>query len=161
MCAEMSVDSKIYPGADGQMSSMTNMLSYFEKHGAMRVSDLHIKVGAQPVYRIDGDLVKINGRVVTEEIAKGLIYPLIGDKCVQTLKEKSSVDSSYRFGKLQFRINVFMENDGVCAAIRALGLDIPPPGDVGFPNDVWKDIIRRHYKATVRAGAVYGHHGGR
>ena len=152
MCAELSVDSKIYPGADGQVSSMTDMLNYFEKHGAMRVSDLHIKVGAQPVYRIDGDLVKINGQPVTEEIAKGLIYPLIGDKCVQTLKKRSSVDCSYRFGKLQFRINVFMENDGMCAAIRALGLDIPPPVDIGFPNDVWRDIVKLKYGLVLFTG---------
>jgi len=148
----MSVDSKIYPGADGQVSSMTDMLAYFEKHGAMRVSDLHIKVGAQPVYRIDGDLVKINGDMVTKEIAEGLIYPLIGEKCVQTVKEQSSVDCSYRFGKLQFRINVFMENDGICAAIRALGLDIPPPTEIGFPNDVWRDIVKLKYGLVLFTG---------
>ena len=152
MCAQMSVDSKIYPGADGQVSSMTDMLAYFEKHGAMRVSDLHIKVGAQPVYRIDGDLVKINGDMVTKEIAEGLIYPLIGEKCVQTVKEQSSVDCSYRFGKLQFRINVFMENDGICAAIRALGLDIPPPTEIGFPNDVWRDIVKLKYGLVLFTG---------
>ncbi|HIJ67291.1 MAG TPA: PilT/PilU family type 4a pilus ATPase [Planctomycetes bacterium] len=152
MSAEGSVDSKIYRGGDGQMSSMTDLLAYFVKHGAMRVSDLHIKVGTQPVYRIDGELAKINGDVVTEQIAKGLIYPLIGEKCIQTLKEQSSVDTSYRFGDLQFRINVFMENDGICAAIRALGLNIPPPEEIGFPNDAWSDIARRKYGLVLFTG---------
>jgi twitching motility protein PilT len=152
MCAELSVDSKIYQGAAGQMSSMTDMLTYFERQGAMRVSDLHIKVGTQPAYRIDGDLVKIKGSAVNEEVAKGLIYPLIGEKCVETLKKQSSVDCSYRLGKLQFRINVFMENDGICAAVRALGLDIPPPVDVGFPNDVWKDIVRQKHGLVLFTG---------
>jgi twitching motility protein PilT len=152
MCAEYSVDSKIYPGASGQMSSMTDMLTYFEKHGAMRVSDLHIKIGAPPAYRIDGDLVKIKGAVITEELAKGLIYPLIGAKCVETLKKESSADSSYRFGNLQFRINAFMENDGICAAIRALGLDIPPPVEIGFPNDVWRDIVRLKHGLALFTG---------
>lgn len=152
MCAEYSVNSKIYRGAAGQMSSMTDMLTYFEKHGAMRVSDLHIKIGAQPAYRIDGDLVKIKGAVITEELAKGLIYPLIGAKCIETLKKESSVDSSYRFGNLQFRINVFMENDGICAAIRALGLDIPPPTEIGFPNDVWRDIVKLKHGLALFTG---------
>jgi twitching motility protein PilT len=152
MCAELSVDAKIYHGAAGQMSSMTDMLTYFERQGAMRVSDLHIKVGTQPAYRIDGDLVKIKGAAVTEEVAKGLMYPLIGEKCVETLKKQSSVDCSYRLGRLQFRINVFMENDGICAAIRALGLDIPPPVDIGFPNDVWKDIVRRKHGLVLFTG---------
>jgi len=143
MCAEMSVDSKIYPCVDGQMSSMTDMLAYFEQQGVMRVSDLHIKIGAQPAYRVDGDLVKIEGAVVSEEVARGLIYPLIGAKCVETLKRQSSVDCSYRVGKLQFRINVFVDNDGVSAAIRALWVDIPKPEQIGFSNDVWEDIVRR------------------
>lgn len=143
MCAEMSVDSKIYPGGDGQMLSMTDMLAYFEKQGVMRVSDLHIKIGAQPAYRVAGDLVKIEGAVVSEEVARGLIYPLIGANCVETLKRQSSVDCSYRVGKLQFRINVFMDNDGVSAAIRALWVDIPKPEQIGFSNDVWEDIVRR------------------
>jgi len=34
-----------------------------------------------------------------------------------------------------------MENDGICAAIRALGLDVPKIEQIGFPNNVWKDII--------------------
>jgi len=100
-------------------------------------------IGAQPAYRVDGDLVKIEGAVVSEEVARGLIYPLIGAKCVETLKRQSSVDCSYRVGKLQFRINVFVDNDGVSAAIRALWVDIPKPEQIGFSNDVWEDIVRR------------------
>ena len=56
-----SIDEKIYPAADGAHLSMTDMLAYFEKMGAMRVSDLHIKIGTQPAYRIDGELVRLKG----------------------------------------------------------------------------------------------------
>ncbi len=56
------------------------MLEYFEKHGALRVSDLHIKVGAPPAYRIDGSLVKLKGPNVTPDMAKQLIYPLLKKK---------------------------------------------------------------------------------
>jgi len=62
------------------------------------------------------------------------------------------VDCSYRLGSLQFRINVFMENDGICAAIRALSLDIPKIEDIGFPNDVWKDIIDRKHGLVLLTG---------
>ncbi len=72
------MDEKIYPAGEGAFLSITDMLAYFEKMGAMRVSDLHIKVGTQPAYRIDGDLVRLKGGLVTETIAEGLIYPLLG-----------------------------------------------------------------------------------
>jgi twitching motility protein PilT len=151
MCAKMSIDDKVYPSGDGKLS-MTDMLTYFEKHGAMRVSDLHIKIGAQPAYRVDGDLVKLKGDVITEEIAEKLVHPLIGEKNLGLYKRDNSVDCSYQFGSLQFRINVFKENDGMCAAIRALGLDIPKPEDIGFPNPVWQDIIRRTYGLVLFTG---------
>ncbi len=64
----------------------------------------------------------------------------------------SAFTRSYRLGRLQFRINVFMENDGICAAIRALGLDIPPPEDIGFPNDVWQDIVRKKHGLMLFTG---------
>jgi twitching motility protein PilT len=122
---------------------MNDMLAYFEKMGAMRVSDLHIKIGTQPAYRIDGDLVRLKGGVVTEAIAEGLIYPLLGEKNIATLKQDCAVDCSYKYSSLQFRINAFKDNDGLTAAIRALGNDIPVPEKIGFPNSVWQDIVRR------------------
>ncbi len=48
MYKDISVDTKIYPSGDGTKLSMTDMLSYFERHGALRVSDLHIKIGTPP-----------------------------------------------------------------------------------------------------------------
>ena len=152
MSTKMSIDAKVYPSAEGMMLSMTDMLTYFEKHGAMRVSDLHIKVNAQPAYRLDGDLVKLKGNLVTEKIARQLIYPLISEKEIETLEKTRSIDCSYRFGNLQFRINVFMENDGIAAAIRALGLDIPVPEDIGFPNDIWQHIVRRKQGLVLFTG---------
>ncbi len=150
--SELTINSKVYPSSDGAMLSMTDMLTYFEKHGALRVSDLHIKIGAVPAYRIDGELVKLKGAVVTDELAKQLIFPLIGKAQVQELKNKHTVDCSYRFGNLQFRINVFKENDGICAAIRALGLDIPKLDDIGFPNSVYEDIAKQKHGLVLFTG---------
>lgn len=137
-----SIEAKVYQGSEGALS-MLDMLDYFDKYGAMRVSDLHIKPGTQPAYRIDGEIIKLKGEIVTEEVAEELIYPLMSEEKMDKLKSQYCVDCSYRRGNLQFRINVFYENDGVCAAIRALGLDVPKIEQIGFPNNVWKDIINR------------------
>jgi len=59
MAEEYSVTAKVYPTAEHDKFSILNMLEYFEKHGALRVSDLHIKVGTPPAYRVDGSLVKL------------------------------------------------------------------------------------------------------
>jgi twitching motility protein PilT len=140
--------AKVYPTENAGKYSILDMLKYFEEHGALRVSDLHIKVGAPPAYRVDGGLVKLKGPAVTPDIAKQLIFPLLKEHGLQKLQTEHSVDGSYRIGNLQFRINVFRENDGFAAAIRALALDVPPVEDIGFPNDIWQDIV------DLKAGLV-------
>ncbi|MDD5134040.1 MAG: PilT/PilU family type 4a pilus ATPase [Phycisphaerae bacterium] len=142
MGQDYSVTAKVYKTADSGDWSIEDMFEYFKKHGAMRVSDLHIKIGVQPTFRVDGDLMKLRGQVVTREIAEKLIFPLLGEKQMAEFRAKNNVDCSYQFGELQFRINVFIDNDGIVAAIRALGLDIPKLEDIGFPNDVYKDIVK-------------------
>ena len=152
MAEEYSVSAKVYPTAEHDKFSILNMLEYFEKHGALRVSDLHIKVGTPPAYRVDGSLVKLKGPNVTADMAKQLIYPLMSDDNLKKLRTQCSVDCSYRLGTMQFRINVFMENDGLAGAIRALSMDIPKIEDIGFPNDVWKDIINRKHGLVLMTG---------
>lgn len=141
MAEEYSASAKVYPTAEQGDFSILDMLNYFVRHGAMRVSDLHLKVGAPPAYRIDGDLVKLKGPSLTPETAKQLIYPLLRADTRIKFQTQHSVDCSYRLGQLQFRINIFRENDGLAAAIRALSMDIPKVEEIGFPNDVWEDII--------------------
>jgi hypothetical protein len=101
---EYNVDSKVFPAGEGVMLSIHDMLAYFEKQGALRVSDLHIKVGTQPSYRIDGDLVKLKGGVVTPDVAEKLLFPILGEKNIEFLKQNFAVDCSHRFGTIQFRI---------------------------------------------------------
>jgi twitching motility protein PilT len=152
MAEAYSETAKVYSTQNLGLFSIRDMLDYFEQHGAMRVSDLHIKVGAPPTYRIDGDLVKLKGASVTPEVAKQLIYPLLSDDNLQKLLSQHSVDCSYRLGSLQFRINIFKENDGLAAAIRALSLDVPKVEEIGFPNNVWQDIINRKHGLVLLTG---------
>ena len=152
MNEEYIASAKVYPTEQYGKFSILDMLKYFEEHGAMRVSDLHIKVGAQPAYRIDGNLVKLKGAIVTQEMAKQLLYPFLNEVNTEKFKIQHSIDCSYRLGNLQFRINIFRENDGIAGAIRALSLDIPQAEEVGFPNDVWKDIINRKHGLVLMTG---------
>jgi twitching motility protein PilT len=152
MAEEHSASAKVYPTKELGKLSILDMLKYFEKRGAMRVSDLHIKVDAPPAYRIDGDLVKLKGPTVTRQMSKQLLYPLLSNENLRKFRARHSVDCSYRLGSLQFRINIFRENDGIAGAIRALSLDIPKAEDIGFPNDVWKDIINRRHGLVLMTG---------
>ncbi|MBN2020699.1 MAG: PilT/PilU family type 4a pilus ATPase [Sedimentisphaerales bacterium] len=135
------VTTKAYTTENMGTLSIYDLLYYFEKKGAMRVSDLHIKVGMPPAYRIDGDITYLKGPPITADVAQKLIFPILSDEHLQKFQKEDDIDCSYRMGTLQFRINVFHENDGISAAIRALSLDIPKAESIGFPNNVWEDIV--------------------
>ena len=142
MTQEYSVSAKVYKNAEFGSWSMEDMLAYVKRHGVMRVSDLHIKVGVPPAYRFDGNLMKLRGDAVTKEVFEGLVFPLLGESKIAEFKANNNVDCSYHYSGLQFRINAFVDNDGPAVAIRALGSDVPKLEDIGFPNDVYKDIVK-------------------
>ena len=152
MNEQYSASAKVYSAAELGDFSILDMLHYFEEHGAMRVSDLHIKVGAPPTYRIDGSLVKLKGPPVTPPVAKQHIYPFLNEENVKKLDIQHSVDCSYRLPTLQFRLNIFKDNDGLAAAIRALSMEIPKLDQVGFPNNVWEDIVNRKHGLVLLTG---------
>ncbi len=152
MAQEYSINAKIYRTTDAGDWGIEDMLSYFKKHGVMRVSDLHIKIGVQPTFRVDGDLMKLRGEIVTREIAEKLIFPLLGEKYIAEFKAKNNIDCSYHYADLQFRINVFKDNNGIAAAIRALGSDVPKLEEIGFPNDVYKDIVKMQNGLVLLTG---------
>ncbi|MGD0785062.1 MAG: PilT/PilU family type 4a pilus ATPase [Sedimentisphaerales bacterium] len=142
MTQEYSVSAKVYKNAEFGNWSIEDMLAYVKRHGVMRVSDLHIKVGVPPAYRFDGNLMKLRGDAVTKQVFEELVFPLLGESKIAEFKAKNNVDCSYHYSDLQFRINAFVDNDGPVAAIRALGSDVPRLEEIGFPNDVYKDIAK-------------------
>ena len=85
MKEKYSASDKIYSAAGLGEFSLMDLLAYFQEHGAMRVSDLHLKVGAPPTYRIDGNLVKLKGPPLTVEVAKKLIYPFVTEEKLKKL----------------------------------------------------------------------------
>ncbi len=152
MNQQYSASAKVYSAAGLGEFSLLDLLAYFQERGAMRVSDLHLKVGAPPTYRIDGDLVKLKGPPLTQDVAQKLIYPLTTEEKLQKLDTQRSIDCSYRLGSIQFRINIFVDNDGLAVAVRALSLDIPQIEDIGFPNTAWQDIVTRKHGLVLITG---------
>ncbi len=154
MTEQNTVETKIYNATDKKALSMRDLLEYFSRHGTMRVSDLHLKVGSPPVYRIDGVLQKMKGAALSSEVLESLIRTIVSDVDWQKLNSSGSADSSYITDEMQFRLNCFMENDGPAVAIRALENNIPRLENIGFPNTAWRDIVERRHGLVLLTGVT-------
>ncbi len=152
MPESLSLETKVYAVTPDRKLSLKDLLDYFARHGSMRVSDLHLKAGCPPVYRVDGALQKMKGTPLDAETMQVLARALLSDEEMNTLQTKGSTDGSYITGNMQFRFNCFSENDGLSLAIRALESNPPAVEDIGFPNAVWRDIINRQHGLVLVTG---------
>jgi twitching motility protein PilT len=150
--AASGIDEPIYAISDTRTLSLRELLDYFLHHGRLRISDLHLKAKLPPVYRLDGNLQRLKGQPLDRETMEKIVAMLLSPAERERLRADRSVDTSLITEKLQFRINVFHDNDGPAVAIRSLESEIPPVEDVGFPNDIWRDIITRQQGLVLITG---------
>ena len=146
------MDRPIVARNDGRLLSMRRLLGFFKELGELRVSDLHLKCGCAPVYRIDGDLQRIGAEPVTAEGMQMAAEALLGPTDMELLQTDRSVDSSWMTEDMQFRLNCFYDNDGLALAIRALEQHPLAVEKIGFPNNIWRDIIARRQGLVLVTG---------
>jgi len=74
-----------------------------------RASDIHMKPGIPPVYRIDGSLVafKDSQRLMPQEI-RDIAFNIMNDKQRERFKELMDLDMAYGIpGVGRFRVNIY------------------------------------------------------
>ncbi len=160
-------DEKVYP-AQNERYSMHDLLREFadptlEVAGMPRVSDLHMKVGEPVRFRCDGELETFaGGSPLTEAMIQALIFPLLHEKHrAQLLLEFSSdVDVSYFWEeeKINFRLNLFHDRDGLACVMRMLPRRIPEIETLGFWGDeIWQELVTlKHGLVLVTGGTGNG-----
>jgi twitching motility protein PilT len=152
MVETSNLDLKLYQISETRKLSMRDMLKFFYEHGSLRVSDLHLKVDSPPNYRVDGDLQPMKGPPLDKQTVEALAHSLLTDEEWAVLIKERSVDSSYITESMQFRLNCFYDNDGLAVAIRALDPEPIAVEKIGFPNNVWMDIINQQWGLVLVTG---------
>ena len=97
-------------------------------------SDLHIKVGIPPYYRIGGELKHLESEPLAPCETKLLIEPLFTDAMRAKFEETGNVDFACNLTDGErFRVNVFRSGGNTNAAIRRVKSDIPNYSDLHLP----------------------------
>jgi twitching motility protein PilT len=101
-------------------------------------SDIHLRVGVPPSFRIDGYLNPVpNTPILTEELVERLVYSILDEEQKQILLKDKEFDFSFSFGALgRFRVNAFRERGVLAAALRFIPNEIKPIVDLGLPVTV-------------------------
>ncbi len=114
------------------MASLRELLEEMVKLGA---SDLHLTVGAPPVIRIDGKLVRTKHDMLTSEQIKKLAYSMLNEKQKMKFEQNSELDLSFGIEKMsRFRCNLFIQRGNVAVALRQIPYEIKSFEELGLPK---------------------------
>lgn len=124
-------------------------------------SDLHIKVGIPPVYRINGELRPVQADPVGEDDADHLFDPILTDELKQRFERTGNCDFAWhlpsRNGEApdRFRINLLRSGNHLHAAVRRVKADIPSYASLHLPA-VYEKIVAESNEGLVLVVGVTG-----
>ncbi len=99
-------------------------------------SDLHVKEGNPPLYRVSGDLHRAKSEPLTDKQVRSLVEELLGRERMGELFEKGSLDLGHDFGQGRVRLNIFLQTGRVSLAARLVKMDIPSLDELHLPGAV-------------------------
>lgn len=120
---------------------------------AHNASDVHIVVGHQPLFRIDGKLVEVEGEpVVTSELASDLVFSLLNDQQREKFIRERELDFAYQVKRVsRFRVNVHWERGCVGLVARLVRSNPPTMAALGMPKALY-EMTRLHQGLILVTG---------
>lgn len=117
-------------------------------------SDLHLKVGRPPIYRIHGKLIPAKMPAIMTEAAESLLFGILSEKQKRDLLEKRQIDVSIPIPNVgRCRCNIYFQRGSISAAVRILPTQVPLPDELGTPP-VLKELIQRPQGLVLITGAT-------
>ncbi|MCX8053963.1 MAG: type IV pilus twitching motility protein PilT [Armatimonadetes bacterium] len=104
-------------------------------------SDLHLRVGEPPVFRVHGKLIRTDYPVV--ERTEDYIYPILSEERRKRFEQNMELDLSYEIkGVARFRVNCFRQRGKMGAVLRLIPVKIKTIDELMIPP-ITKEICMR------------------
>ncbi len=135
-----------------------SIIPLLERMHDLNASDLHLKTGVPPHYRIAGVLRKtqmesfrVDGRQI-----EGLIQPIMPAKRAEEFERRGALDFAYHLPNGErFRCNIMRAGDHMHAAIRRVKAEIPSFEELHLP-EVYRKIAHETHEGLVIVCGVTG-----
>lgn len=115
----------------------TSLDELLEKLVSLEGSDLHLKVGSPPAYRIDGLLHPAELTPLSAEDTHSLLLKLLPDRSNDFIDGLTDIDFAYgRAGLGRFRVNAYRQRGSVNIVVRAVAPASKSLADLGLPTAV-------------------------
>ncbi len=101
-------------------------------------SDAHLVIGKPPIMRLNGEIKEVPGfPILSAEESKRLVYSILYDEQRAKLEANWELDCSFSAtGLSRFRVNAFVQKNGVEAVMRVISSKIPTPEEINLPEAI-------------------------
>lgn len=115
-------------------------------------SDLHLKVGRPPLFRIRGDLLPTEFPIIGKKDMEDLLLPILNGVQRERLEGERELDFSYLIEELaRFRGSYFYQMDKLGGVFRVIPIQIATLEELGLP-EVLKEIVSREQGLILVTG---------
>jgi twitching motility protein PilT len=133
--------------------TIQKMLLGMKQHSA---SDLHIKVGVPPTYRINGLLRALGSGPLDADEADHLLDPIVPEQLKQKFIDRGDLDfATFNSEGDRFRVNMYRSGGHVAAAIRRVKAEIPSYAELHVP-DIYGELITRTNEGLILVVGITG-----
>ncbi|MCD6379872.1 type IV pilus twitching motility protein PilT [bacterium] len=116
---------------------MLKLRTLLQEMSDKKASDLHITAGSPPVYRVDGEIIRSSGDVVTPDMSKQIAYSVLTEEQQKRYENHKELDFSFGIqGLSRFRANVYQQRGVTSIAIRKIPFEILDFQSLGLPPAV-------------------------
>lgn len=112
-----------------------NLERLFRYMAEYQASDLHLKAGSPPVYRIRGETQPVRAAALTEDNLKAMVNETLTADQVANLKEERSIDVAVGLEDVgRFRLNIFYQRGSLSLCVRRVNSDVPSLTQLNLPE---------------------------
>lgn len=123
------------PNVGGQKEVADTLQTLLKGMVEQRASDLHLRSGNPPIYRIDGNLHPTGRETMNPNAVKDLLYQMISPRQQKIFEAKNEVDFSFAVPGLgRFRGNAFRQRGSVAIVLRQIPTKIPTFDELYLPK---------------------------
>ena len=116
------------------MARIDSFLRLVAEQGA---SDLHFHAGNVPIVRHEGELMPLPFRVLSEVETGRFLLELLGDEQRAQFEKTQEADLVYSIeGVARFRVNIFVQSQGLGAVFRVIPNKVPTLEELNLPPTV-------------------------
>ena len=99
-----------------------------------RASDLIIKAGQPPIFRIHGDLIRMGAEVMSAQDSRDITYSVLTDEQIKRFEDELELDYAYEIENVaRFRVNIMQQRDRVTSVYRTMPFHIQTMEQLGLP----------------------------